>query len=84
VQTGSSPRELVGDYLSLALMVNPLDTPKVVVADPDDDHVLACAIAAEADLIVSGDVHLLSMGEYRRIRIVNAVRAVEEINVLRD
>jgi predicted nucleic acid-binding protein len=32
-----------------------------VIADPDDDHVLACAIAVNADLIVSGDKHLLDL-----------------------
>jgi predicted nucleic acid-binding protein len=50
--------------------------------DADDDEVLACAVAASADLIVSGDKHLLSLGgQYKGIRIITpaeAVRIVEE------
>ena len=44
----------------------------VVKDDPDDDAVIACAVEAEADAIVSGDRHLLSPGSYRGIPIVRA------------
>jgi putative PIN family toxin of toxin-antitoxin system len=40
--------------------------------DPDDIKYLECADAAKADYIVSGDKHLLEMGEYKGIKIVNA------------
>lgn len=46
----------------------------------DDDHVLACALAADADLIVSGDKrHLLPLGNYLDIPIVTAAEAVIRI-----
>jgi putative PIN family toxin of toxin-antitoxin system len=38
--------------------------------DPDDNIIIACAIEAEADVIVSGDQHLLSLGSYQGIPIV--------------
>jgi putative PIN family toxin of toxin-antitoxin system len=38
--------------------------------DPNDDMVLECAIAAGAQLIVSGDKDLLVMESYQGIRIV--------------
>ncbi len=38
--------------------------------DPADEAVLACALDAEADLVVSGDRHLLDLAEYRGIRIL--------------
>ena len=41
--------------------------------DPADEAVLACALDAEADLVVSGDRYLLDLAEYRGIRIL-AVR----------
>ena len=40
--------------------------------DPGDEMVLECALAAEADYIVSGDKkHLLALREFRGIRIVS-------------
>ena len=45
-------------------------------ADPDDEHVIACALAAQADLIVSGDAHLLDLKSYRRIPILTACAAL--------
>lgn len=30
---------------------------RMVVADPDDDKFLACAVVGQADCIVSGDAH---------------------------
>jgi predicted nucleic acid-binding protein len=50
-----------------------------VCRDPDDDHVLACALAAQADLIVSGDADLLNLREYQSIRIVAAAEALRLI-----
>lgn len=44
--------------------------PEPVCADPDDDKFLACAVAADARFIVSGDRHLLSIAEYEGVLIV--------------
>ncbi len=71
----ATPDSLLRDYRGFARSVRPSSIPRVVV-DPDDDHVLACALAAHADLIVSGDRHLLDLKEYQGIRIVTAVHAV--------
>jgi predicted nucleic acid-binding protein len=62
-------REIAG-LRDAALLVIPTEAPAVIADDPDDDHVLACAVAGEADYIVSGDRHLLTLGEYRGIRIL--------------
>lgn len=42
----------------------------VIAEDPDDDRVLECAVAAQADVIVSGDKHLLGLERYRGIDIL--------------
>jgi putative PIN family toxin of toxin-antitoxin system len=52
---GLSAAELLQDYERLAEIVEPTPLPAPVSRDPDDDHVLACALAAQAELIVSGD-----------------------------
>ena len=48
-------------------------------ADPDDDHVLACALAAHADLIVSRDKDLLNLKRFQGIDIVNATEAWQRL-----
>ena len=64
-------------YGALAINVSPTVLPRVVAADADDDHVVAAAIAAKADLIVSGDRHLLDIGSHRGIRIITPTMAVD-------
>jgi predicted nucleic acid-binding protein len=52
----------------------------VIEQDPDDDQVIACAVAAQADLIVSGDKHLHGLGGYYEgIRIATAAEAMKII-----
>ena len=46
----------------------------------DDDAVLACARAARAALIVSGDDDLLSLGTFDGIPIVTVVVAVKRLD----
>ncbi len=76
---GSTPAILLDRYLALAQLVQAPALPAPVSRDPDDDQVIACAIAAQADLIVSGDDDLLSLRQHRGIAIVSAVQAVERI-----
>ena len=44
--------------------------------DPDDDVVLATALAARGTLIVSGDRDLLDLGSFSDIRILDAAEAL--------
>lgn len=44
---------------------------RVVEADADDDKYFAAALEGEADVIVSGDRHVLSLRTYERIRVLN-------------
>jgi uncharacterized protein len=43
-----------------------------VCRDPADDPFLSCAVAADADFIISGDKDLLALGSFRNIPIVTA------------
>jgi putative PIN family toxin of toxin-antitoxin system len=79
-QAGLSPKTLVDDLRGLAIVVTPAKVPRVVPTDPDDDHVLAAALAGAVDLIASGDRRdLLPLGSYAGIPIVTAREAMERI-----
>lgn len=79
--TGLTIEDLVLDYVALATVVAPAQVDPVIARDPADDAVLACALAANADLIVSGDKHLLDLGgTYQGIRIVTPAEAVQLVS----
>jgi len=69
---GISADDLVSAYAALARLVRPVALEPIILADPDDDAVLACAVAARSVLIVSGDAHLLDLREFRGIRVLSA------------
>jgi putative PIN family toxin of toxin-antitoxin system len=54
-----------------AVAVAPSQQLTVIEADPTDNRYLECALAAEAEVIVSGDRHLLALGEYEGIQILS-------------
>ena len=66
-----TPEELVSCHVSVAHLVRPRPIAPVIVEDPADDAVLACALAAQAPYIVSGDGHLLDLKRYQSIHIVS-------------
>ncbi len=79
-QAGLTPQSIVADMRRMAYMAAPQEIPRVIEQDADDDHVLACAVTGQADLIVSGDKHLHSLGgKYNGISIVTPAQAVRLI-----
>ena len=81
---GTNVDELVARYAALVTLVTPTAVPRVVANDPDDDHVIATAVTAQAGLIVSGDrKHLLPIGSHEGIGIVTAVQALAMLGVTR-
>jgi putative PIN family toxin of toxin-antitoxin system len=77
-QQQSSVEHALGVYGQLVGHVVPRAI-KPTSRDSDDDHVLACAGAAKAQLIVSGDRDLLALDTYRDIAIVTPAQAVARI-----
>jgi uncharacterized protein len=74
-----SAKGLVEDYATIAHVVEATALAQPVSRDPDDDQVLACALAAKADAVVSGDGDLLTLGNYQGIPILTASHALEKI-----
>jgi putative PIN family toxin of toxin-antitoxin system len=78
---GTSIAALVAQYTALVSLVMPASVPRVVVNDADDDHVIAAAVAARAELIVTGDrKHLLPIGTHQGIAIVTAREVVDRLD----
>lgn len=81
VLAGTTAHELVLGYAALAAVVEPAAIGPVIAADPDDDAVIACAVAAQAHIIVSGDSHLLDLQQYQDIAILRAAELIVRIEL---
>jgi len=55
VRATGRTEELISRYREITATVTPVTVAPVVVADCDDDHVLALAVAAHASLVITGD-----------------------------
>lgn len=51
-------------------VVMPTERLSVVAHDESDNRFIECAVAGRAEVIVSGDRHLLNVGEYEGIRVL--------------
>jgi uncharacterized protein len=81
-RAGLTAAAAVEDLRRIATIVTPAAVPRVVPTDADDDHVLAAALAAGADLVASGDRRdLLPLGSYQGIPIVTARVALERLGL---
>ena len=67
-------------YAEEATVVKPKPLAKPVCRDSDDDEVLATAIAAEAEIILTGDKDLLVLKEFQGIKIFSPRRFIEWVD----
>ena len=54
-----------------AMVVDPEIDIRAIDDDPDDDMFIECAVAGDADFVVSGDRHLTELGTVRDVPIVD-------------
>lgn len=60
-------KKLINDNF---IVIKPKNIPNIIEADSFDNQILALAKFASADLIISGDNHLLQLKEYKNISII--------------
>lgn len=77
VETGLTVDEHVANYLSSVVVVEPAPLSEPASRDPDDDHVLACALAAQAVAVVTGDNDLLVLGAWQGIAMLTVQDCLE-------
>ena len=69
--------EFISDLLGVMLLIESEETIELITEDPSDNKYLSCALNAKADFIMSGDVRLLKLGEYRGVQTVTATEFLE-------
>ena len=60
-----------------AMIVQAESLPAPVCEDPDDDMFLACALASDVQVIITGDKHLLKLNGYQSIVIIKPKNFVD-------
>lgn len=78
-RTPGELRETDKQLRVIGRIVTPTESINVINADPSDDRILECAVAAAAEVIVSGDKHLVALGSFRGILLQ---RVAEFLTVL--
>ncbi len=63
-----SALQILSEAIHRVVHPSPLD--RSICRDPDDDGILACALEARADYLVTGDEDLLELKVFKGIRIV--------------
>ncbi|MBM4351253.1 MAG: putative toxin-antitoxin system toxin component, PIN family [Deltaproteobacteria bacterium] len=71
----SSAQQIKEAHQIILEAANLIEPPHVLVKgacrDPDDDRILACAVASKADYLVSGDSDLLDLYKFQGTKIVS-------------
>ena len=63
---------------AIAHVITPTERITLVTANDDDNRILECVAAAQAELLVTGDKeHLLPLGSYRGTRIVTPAQFLD-------
>jgi len=62
---------VIEELHSLCAIVRPAKSINLIKEDPADNKILECAVEADAEIIISGDSHLLSLFSYKRIKILS-------------
>jgi putative PIN family toxin of toxin-antitoxin system len=80
VRSNTNPERLLAEVRFLAEIIAPPPLSVQVSRDPDDDAVLALAVAAQPDIIITGDADLLTLRTYANMPIVTPADALARIN----
>jgi putative PIN family toxin of toxin-antitoxin system len=77
---GETPAGIVERYRQASIRIIPREMiPPESLRDLDDLHVLGCAVAARADVVVSGDKDLLVLRSFADIPILTSAEVLERL-----
>lgn len=69
-KNGITEKEILRAIAATSKIIEPTEKLTVVNEDTEDNKILECALAAGAEIIVSGDKHLLDLRKYGKTRIL--------------
>jgi putative PIN family toxin of toxin-antitoxin system len=82
------PQDQLLEYLRRlrvdSTLVTILEVENIVLHDPPDNIVLACAVEGGADYLVSGNKHLLDLEKHRRVKIVTPAQFLEILQTIEN
>jgi putative PIN family toxin of toxin-antitoxin system len=81
-RSNTSRDGLLAEIRQLAEVIEPPPLPQPMCRDPDNDEVLALALAARAELIVSGDADRLVLRQFEGVPVVNPAQALQHIGIV--
>jgi putative PIN family toxin of toxin-antitoxin system len=70
--TNQKIKLIVSILKKYARVLYPREAPKIINKDSDDNQILAIAVEAKADFIISGDKHLLALKKFHTIPVLSA------------
>jgi putative PIN family toxin of toxin-antitoxin system len=79
LRSNTSRLQTLAEVRQLAEVIDPPPLAQQVSRDPDDDAVLALALTAHADMVISGDDDLLSLGSFEGIPILTPAQALQRM-----
>ncbi len=72
-------REILRAIEANSIIVKPKLKLQVIDEDIEDNKIIECALASGADIIVSGDKHLLKLGKYKKTTILTPREFFDEV-----
>jgi|LakMenEpi03Aug12_release.lakeMendotaPanAssembly.Ray.scaffolds.fasta_scaffold587036_1 putative PIN family toxin of toxin-antitoxin system len=79
LRTNTSRTQTLAEVRLLAEVIDPPPLAQPVCRDKDDDAVLALALAAHADIVISGDDDLLCLNPFEGIPILMPAQALQKV-----
>lgn len=79
LRTNTSRAQTLAEVRLLGDVIDPPPLAQPVCRDKDDDAVLALAIAAQADIVISGDNDLLCLASFEGIPILTPAQALQKV-----
>lgn len=76
-------QSIIGEIESITTLIVPLKKHNIVTRDIDDNIIVDCAIESNAEFIITGDNDLLSLKEFKNVKIIKPVDFLELYEHLR-